>query len=62
MLERRRITVAAVLGTLFIITAGLNGASFLDFNDDFSSMIMATLVGAALLSYEGILSWLAEPR
>jgi len=60
-LHRRRMTVAAVLGFLFILGAGFNGASFLDFNEDFSSMIMATLFAAALLSYVGILSWLAEP-
>jgi hypothetical protein len=60
-LRRRRMTVAAVLGFLFIIGAGFNGASFLDFNEDFSSMIMATLFAAALLCYVGILSWLAEP-
>lgn len=59
-LGRRRLTVAAVLGFLFIVGAGFNGASFLDFNEDYSSMIMATLFAAALLCYVGILSWLAE--
>ena len=57
---RRRLTVAAVLGFLFIVGAGFNGASFLDFNEDYSSMIMATLFAGALLSYVGILSWLSE--
>jgi hypothetical protein len=59
-LGRRRLTVAAVLGFLCIVGAGLNGASFLDFNQDYSSMIMATLFAAGLLSYVGILSSLAE--
>jgi hypothetical protein len=59
-LGRRRLTVMAVLGFLFIVGAGFNGASFLDFNEDFSSMIMATLFAAAVLCYVGILSWLAE--
>lgn len=57
---RRRLTVAAVLGFLFIVGAGFNGASFLDFNEDYSSMIMATLFAAAVLSYVGILSWLSD--
>jgi hypothetical protein len=59
-LGRRRLTVAAVLGFLLVVGAGDNGASFLDFNEDYSSMIMATLFAAALLSYVGILSWLAD--
>jgi hypothetical protein len=59
-LGRRRLTVAAVLGFLFIVGAGFNGASFLDFNEDYSSMIMATLFAAALMCYVGILSWLSE--
>ncbi len=59
-LGRRRLTVAATLGFLFIVGADFNGASFLDFNEDYSSMIMATLFAAALLCYVGILSWLAE--
>jgi hypothetical protein len=49
-----------VLGFLFIVGAGFKGASFLDFNEDFSSMIMATLFAAALLCYVGILDWRAE--
>jgi hypothetical protein len=59
-LRRRRLTVAATLGFLFIVAAGFNGASFLDFSEDYSSMIMATLFAAALLCYVGILSSLAE--
>jgi hypothetical protein len=59
-LRRRRLTIAAVLGFLFIVGAGFNGASFLDFNADYSSMIMATLFAAALLSYVAVLSWQAE--
>jgi hypothetical protein len=57
---QRRLTIAAALGFLFIVGAGFNGASFLDFNEDYSSMIMATLFAAALMCYVGILSWLAE--
>ena len=59
-LRRRRLTVAAVLGVLFIVAAGFNGASFLDFNEDYSSMIMSIGFAAALLAYVGLLAWLAE--
>jgi hypothetical protein len=59
---RRRFTVAAALGFLFIVGAGFSGASFLDFNEDFSSMIMASLFAAALLCYVGLLSWLSEAQ
>jgi hypothetical protein len=36
------------LGALFILGAAFNGVSFLNFNDDLSSMIMAVLFAAAL--------------
>ncbi len=48
---KRSITVAAVLGFLFVLGAGFNGASVLNYRDDFSSMIMATLFGLAVLMY-----------
>jgi hypothetical protein len=40
-LRRRSAPVLAVLGLLVIIGAGFNGASFLDYNEDFSSYLMA---------------------
>lgn len=58
-MRRRAITVAAVLGFLLILGAGFNGASFLDFGEDFSSMIMATLFALATLCYATILFLLA---
>lgn len=58
-LHRRSVTVIAVLGFLFVLGAGFNGASFLDFNEDFSSMIMATLFALAMLCYVSILFILA---
>ncbi len=42
---------AAVLGDAAILGAAFNGASFLDFNQDYSSMIMAGLFALALGSY-----------
>jgi hypothetical protein len=52
---RRAVTVSAVLGFLFLVGAGFYGASFLDFNDDYSSMIMATLFGLSVLAYTVVL-------
>jgi len=48
---RRAVAVWSVLGGLFVIGAGFNGASFLDFNENFSSLIMALLAFAAIGSY-----------
>jgi hypothetical protein len=45
-----------------IIAAVLNGASCLEFNDNISSMIMASGFAAALLSYVAILVWLPGPE
>ena len=50
-LRRRRLTVAAVLGVLFIVAAGFNGASFLDFAHNISSLLMALLALAAVGCY-----------
>jgi hypothetical protein len=50
-LRRRPILVWSVLAGLFVIGAGFNGASFLDFNNDVSSLIMALLAFAAVACY-----------
>ena len=42
---------AAVLGALFILGAGFNGASFLNYNEDANSYVMALLFAAAVLCY-----------
>jgi len=39
------------LGGLFVIGAGFNGASFLDFNNNISSLLMALLAFAAIACY-----------
>ncbi len=54
-MRRRAVTVLAVLGFLFVLGAGFNGASFLDFAEDVSSMIMATLFALAMLCYVALL-------
>ena len=47
----RAATAASVLGALAIIGAGFNGASFVNYGHDFSSMIMAGLWALALACY-----------
>lgn len=47
----RLVIAAAVLGALFIIGAGFNGASFLNYGHDVSSLIMAVLWALALACY-----------
>jgi hypothetical protein len=58
----RQTTVSAlcVLGGLFVIGAGFNGASFLDFNSNISSLIMALLAFAAVACY-GTVLFLLDP-
>jgi hypothetical protein len=47
----RLATGLAALGAAAILGAGFNGASFLNYGHDFSSMIMAALWALALASY-----------
>jgi len=51
----RGVLIASILGALFILGAAFNGASFLNFNNDLSSMIMAGLSAAALACYVVVL-------
>jgi hypothetical protein len=57
---RRSVAAWTVLGGLLVIGAGFNGASFLDFNDNSSSLIMALLALAAIASYTVAL-FLSQP-
>lgn len=52
---------AAVLGALFILGAGFNGASFLNYNEDANSYVMALLFAVAVLCYIIILALPARP-
>ena len=45
------VTFTSVLGALLVIGAGFNGASFLDFAENFSSLLMELLALAALGCY-----------
>jgi hypothetical protein len=59
----RLATVTSVLGALAILGAGFNGASFVDYGHDFSSMIMAGLWALALACYlAGVLLAARRPR
>jgi hypothetical protein len=47
----RSFATACVVGAVAILAAGLNGGSFLNYNEDFSSMIMAALFAIAVMAY-----------
>jgi hypothetical protein len=63
-LGQRSLTAWVILGGLFTIGAGFNGASFLDYNRDVSSFIMTILALAALLSFLVVvfLPWETDAR
>jgi hypothetical protein len=50
-LRPRWVRLTSILGALLVIGAGFNGASFLDFNDNVSSLLMALLALGALSCY-----------
>jgi hypothetical protein len=49
--RRRGIVVSAVLGFIGVLGAGFNGGSYLNYHQDFSSMIMATGFAIAVVAY-----------
>jgi hypothetical protein len=59
-LRRGTVTALSVVAGLLVIGAGFNGASFLDFNDNISSLIMALLAFAAVACY-AIVLFMLEP-
>jgi hypothetical protein len=54
-LGHRQAAAWSVLAGLLVIGAGFNGASFLDFNHDISSLIMALLAFGAVACYSAAL-------
>jgi hypothetical protein len=56
----RAIGVWSTIAGLFVIGAGFNGASFLDFNDNTSSLVMALLAFAAVACYSVAMFLLAD--
>lgn len=51
----RAVKVATGVGMVAVLGAGLNGGSFLNYNEDFSSMIMASFFAIALAAYAACL-------
>lgn len=49
--RRRGWIIATAVGFVGVVGAGFNGASFLDFHEDVSSMIMATAFAVAVAGY-----------
>jgi hypothetical protein len=60
-LRRRSVNAWAVLGALFVIGAGFNGASFLDFGNNISSLVMSLLAFASIFCYVVVLFLLSNP-
>ena len=60
--SRHRTTIiTAVIGAVAMLGAGFNGGSFLNYHEDFSSMIMASFFAIALASYVASLYLAKEP-
>lgn len=49
--RNRRLWLPAAFGALGVIAAGFNGGSFLNYDQDFSSMLMAVFFAIAVTSY-----------
>jgi hypothetical protein len=49
--RRRGIVVSAAFGFIGVLGAGFNGGSYLNYHQDFSSMLMATGFAIAVVSY-----------
>lgn len=49
--RRRGIVVSAVVGFIGVLGAGFNGGSYLNYHQDFSSMLMATGFAIAVVAY-----------
>jgi len=49
--RRRGIVMSAIFGFIGVLGAGFNGGSFLNYHQDFSSMLMATGFAIAVVAY-----------
>ena len=59
--RHRAAIITAVTGALAILGAGFNGGSYLNYHEDFSSMIMASFFAIAVMAYVVGL-WALPPR
>ena len=60
--RQRPMIIVAVIGALAILGAGFNGGSFLNYHEDFSSMIMAIFFAIAVTAYSVGLFLLPLPQ
>lgn len=59
---RQAIWLWSVFGALMVIGAGFNGASFLDYSKDASSLIMALLAFGAIACFVIVLFLVSQPQ
>jgi hypothetical protein len=59
--HHRPTVISSVVGALAILAAGFNGGSYLNYHEDFSSMLMATFFAVAVMAYS-IGLWALPPR
>jgi len=58
--SRQSVWLWSIFGALMVIGAGFNGASFLDYNKDASSLIMALLAFGAAACFVAVLFLLLD--
>jgi hypothetical protein len=58
----RSVVITSVIGAIAILAAGFNGGSYLNYHEDFSSMIMASLFAIAVIAYAVALYLTAEAK
>ena len=58
----RSLVITSVIGAIAILAAGFNGGSYLNYHEDFSSMIMASFFAIAVVAYGVGLDVAAEPE
>jgi hypothetical protein len=59
--RHRPVAAWTTLASLLVVGAGVNGASFLDFSNNISSLIMALLAFAAIACYSAALFLIRSP-
>jgi hypothetical protein len=59
--RRRGLIISSVVGFIGVIGAGFNGASYLNYHEDLSSMLMATGFAIAVVAYSVGLYLAAQP-
>ncbi|TMC53936.1 MAG: hypothetical protein E6J20_05985 [Chloroflexi bacterium] len=60
--RERGLIIAASIGAVAILGAGFNGGSYLNYHEDFSSMIMASFFAIAVVAYVVGMFLMVEPE